>query len=198
MKEVLSIGQMLSVHARLRPNDLGAHDLDRSLTFAQWNRRACRLANALLGIGLKKGDRFAILAYNTLEWAEIYMAAAKAGLIALPINFRLVGSEVRFIIENAEASALIVQDELAGVVEEIRADLPVPTDKYIHFGKRACPSGYRDYEQLLGAASNSEPAQSVAADRSLDLDVHVRHDRQSQGCPPQQPQRCDACSGNRD
>ena len=111
MKDVLSIGQMLSVHARLRPNDLGAHDLDRSLTFAQWNRRACRLANALLGIGLKKGDRFAILAYNTLEWAEIYMAAAKAGLIALPINFRLVGSEVRFIIENAEASALIVQDD---------------------------------------------------------------------------------------
>src|ERR1700760_3989994 len=150
MKDVLNVGQMLSVHARLRPNDLGARDLDRSLTFAQWNRRACRLANALLGIGLKKGDRFAILAYNTLEWAEIYMAAAKAGLIALPINFRLVGSEVRFIIENAEASALIVQDELAGVVEEVRADLPVPTDNYIHFGKRACPSGYRDYEQLLG------------------------------------------------
>jgi fatty-acyl-CoA synthase len=162
MKDVLNNGQMLSVHARLRPNDLGARDLDRSLTFAQWNRRACRLANALLGLGLKKGDRFAILAYNTLEWAEIYMAAAKAGLVALPINFRLIGSEVRFIIENASASAVIVQDELAGVVEEIRADLPVATDNYIHFGKRACPPGYRDYEQLLGAASDSEPARSVA------------------------------------
>ena len=80
MKDVLNVGQMLSVHARLRPNDLGAQDLDRSLTFAQWNQRTCRLANALLGIGLKKGDRFAILAYNTLEWVEIYMAAAKAGL----------------------------------------------------------------------------------------------------------------------
>ena len=112
----------------------------------QWNRRACRLANALLGLGLKKGDRFAILAYNTLEWAEIYMAAAKAGLIALPINFRLVGPEVRFIIENADASALIVQDELVGVIEEIRADLPL--SHYIHFGKRACPRGYRDYEEL--------------------------------------------------
>jgi fatty-acyl-CoA synthase len=87
MKDVLNIDQMLSVHARLRPNDLGAQDLDRSLTFVQWNRRACRLANALLGIGLRKGDRFAILAYNALEWAEIYMAAAKAGLVALPINF---------------------------------------------------------------------------------------------------------------
>jgi fatty-acyl-CoA synthase len=162
MKDVLNIDQMLSVHARLRPNDLGAQDLDRSLTFVQWNRRACRLANALLGIGLKKGDRFAILAYNTLEWAEIYMAAAKAGLVALPINFRLIGSEVRFIVENADASAVIVQDELAEVVEEIRAALPIPSDNYIHFGKRACPPGYRDYEQLLGAASDCEPAQSVA------------------------------------
>src|SRR5271166_6378094 len=82
MKNVLNLGQMLSVHARLQPNALGARDLDRSLTFAQWNQRACRLANALLGIGLKPGDRFAIIAYNTLEWAEIYIAAAKAGLVA--------------------------------------------------------------------------------------------------------------------
>ena len=91
MKDLLNVGQMLSVHARLRPNDLGARDLERSLTFSQWNQRTCRLANALLGMGLKKGDRFAVLAYNTLEWAEIYMAASKAGLIVLPINFRLVG-----------------------------------------------------------------------------------------------------------
>ena len=132
------------------------------LTFVQWNRRACRLANALLGIGLKKGDRFAILAYNTLEWVEIYMAAAKGGLIALPINFRLVGPEVRFIIENANASAVIVQDELAGIIEEIRADLPGSSHNYIHFGKRACPPGYRDYEQLLDAASDREPAPLVA------------------------------------
>ncbi|WP_428493666.1 AMP-binding protein [Rhodopila sp.] len=44
----------------------GARDLDRSLTFGQWNERSCRLANALLGIGLDKGDRFAMLAYNSL------------------------------------------------------------------------------------------------------------------------------------
>ncbi len=163
MKELLHVGQMLSVHARLRPNDLGARDLERSLTFSQWNQRTCRLANALLGIGLKKGDRFAVLAYNTLEWVEFYMAAAKAGLIVLPINFRLVGPEIRFIIEDATPAALIVQDELAGAVEEIRTGLPIPSGNYIHFGARPCPPGYRDYEQLLGAASDGEPAQQAAA-----------------------------------
>src|SRR5579864_5763837 len=106
---------MLSVHARLAPQRLGARDLDRAMTFTQWNERSCRLANALLGLGLVKGDRIAILAYNCVEWCEIYAATAKAGLVALPINFRLVGKEVLYIVGNAEAAALIVQDELVGL-----------------------------------------------------------------------------------
>ena len=157
MKHLLNLGQMLSVHARLSPGRLGVRDLERSMSFATWNERACRLANALLGLGLSKGDRVAILAYNCVEWAEIYAATAKAGVVAVPINFRLVGKEARFIIENAEATALIVQDELLGVVEEIRAALPVAADRYIHFGQRRCPSGYRALEDLIGAASASEP-----------------------------------------
>src|SRR6201995_2751712 len=115
---------MLSVHARLAPQRLGARDLDRSMTFAQWNERSCRLDNALLGLGLNKGDRVAILSYNCFEWCEIFAATAKAGLVALPINFRLVGKEVEFIVNNAEAAAFIVQDELVGMVEEIRGSLP--------------------------------------------------------------------------
>ena len=161
MKHLLDLGQMLSVHARLSRDRLGARDLDRSLTFGQWNDRSCRLANALLGIGLAKGDRFAVLAYNSLEWLEIYAAAAKAGVIVVPINFRLVGPEVRFILQNAGAKALIVQDELASVAEAIRADLAIPDKNYIHFGQRPAPAGYRDYEALLGEASDGEPHQHV-------------------------------------
>jgi fatty-acyl-CoA synthase len=162
MKDLLNFGEMLSVHARLAPNRLGTRDLDRSMTFAQWNDRSCRLANALLGLGLVKGDRVAILAYNCVEWCEIFAAAAKAGLVALPINFRLVGKEVEFIVNNAEAAAFIVQDELAGVVEEIRAALPIKADHFIHFGNRRCPAGYRDYEDFLKAGSSGEPNQAIA------------------------------------
>ena len=46
----------------------------RAMTFRQWNQRSCQLANALLGLGLAKGDRVAVLAYNRVEWAEIYAA----------------------------------------------------------------------------------------------------------------------------
>ena len=161
MKDLLNFGQMLSVHARLSPDRIGARDLDRSMTFAQWNERSCRLANALLGLGLAKGDRVAILAYNCVEWCELFAATAKAGLVALPINFRLIGKEVQFILENAEAAALVVQDELEGVVEEIRNGLAIEPDRYIHFGARLCPEGYRDYEDFLASGSAREPEQRV-------------------------------------
>src|SRR6478735_2238415 len=153
---------MLSAHARITPNRVGARDLDRSMTFRQWNERSCRLANALLGLGLTKGDRVAVLAYNCVEWCEIFAATAKAGLVALPINFRLIGKEVQFIVDNAEASAFIVQDELIGVVEEIRNDLPITQDRFIHFGAHSCPAGYRAYEDFLATGSGREPSQIVA------------------------------------
>jgi len=161
VKDLLNFGQMLSVHARLSPNRVGARDLERSMTFSQWNDRSCRLANALLGLGLSKGDRVAILAYNCVEWCEIFAATAKAGLVALPINFRLIGKEIQFIVENAEASALIVQDELAGLVEDVRKDLSIKPDRFIHFGVSPCPAGYRAYEEFLAAGSVREPEQHV-------------------------------------
>jgi acyl-CoA synthetase (AMP-forming)/AMP-acid ligase II len=163
MKELLTIGQMLAVQARLSPDRIGARDLERSMTFQQWNQRSCCLANALLGLGLAKGDRVAVLAYNRVEWAEIYAATAKAGLVAVPINFRLVGPEIAYIVENAGASALIVEDDLAGALEEMRPHLPIPAGNLIHLGGAgACPAGYRSYEDLIAAAADSEPGQQVS------------------------------------
>ncbi len=162
MKDLLNFGQMLSVHARLSPDRIGARDLERSMTFAQWNERSCRLANALIGLGLSKGDRVAILAYNCVEWCEIYAATAKAGLVASPINFRLTAKEVQFIIENAEAAALIVQDELVDLAEQVRGDLSIGPDRFVHFGLRPSPAGYRAYEDILAAGSASEPEQRVS------------------------------------
>ena len=102
---LLNAGEILRAHARLRPEATGARDLERTLTYAQWNARACRLANALLGLGLAKGARVAVLSYNRLEWAEIYAAVAKAGLVAVPINFRLTAAEADYIIKDCEAAA---------------------------------------------------------------------------------------------
>jgi acyl-CoA synthetase (AMP-forming)/AMP-acid ligase II len=155
------VGEVLRANARLFPERVGARDLERAMTFRQWNARACRLANALLGLGLGKGDRVAVLAYNCVEWLEIYAATAKAGLVAVPVNFRLVGAEIRYIVENCEAGAFIVEDALVETVEQVRPDLSVPARHFIHFGAVRCPPGYRAYEDLLSAARDHEPDAKV-------------------------------------
>jgi acyl-CoA synthetase (AMP-forming)/AMP-acid ligase II len=164
MTPLLSMGESLSVSAALYPDRIGARDLSRSMTFRQWNERACRLANALLGLGLGKGDRVAVLAYNCVEWLEIYAAVAKAGLIVVPINFRLLGEDILFILENSGARAFIVQEELMPGIEEIRARLPVSERNLIQLscGEARPQSGITDYESLLSRGAPREPGIPVS------------------------------------
>lgn len=157
MGRLLNAGEVLARNAKLFPDKIGARDLERAMTFRQWNERACRLANGLCGLGLRKGDRVALLGYNCIEWLEIYAATAKAGLIAVPINFRLIAREIRYIVQDCGAKALIVQNSLIGPIEEIRTELDISESNFVVFGARNPIPGYRDYENFLSAAGASEP-----------------------------------------
>jgi fatty-acyl-CoA synthase len=160
LKSVLNLGEIVAAHARLRPQKIGARDSRRALTFAQWNSRACRLANALLGLGLQKADRVVLLAYNRLEWMEMYVALAKAGLVAVPVNFRLVGPEIKYIAEHCGARAFIVEDELMDRVEAIRNEFPIPDSGWIRIGDSARP-GWNGYEALIERGADTEPDQAL-------------------------------------
>src|SRR5262245_34202681 len=161
MTQLASIAEALGAYARLFPDRVGARDLDRAMSFRVWYQRSCRLANALRGLGLAKGDRVCILAYNCVEWLEIYAATALAGLIAVPINFRLVAPEIAFIAEDCEARAIIVQNDLLGAIESVRSGLACPESNYILFGTARRHPGYRDYEALISEASDTPPAEPV-------------------------------------
>jgi acyl-CoA synthetase (AMP-forming)/AMP-acid ligase II len=161
MRPVLNLGEIVAAHARLAPDKIGTRDSRRAMTFKQWNTRACQLGNALLGLGLKKGDRVALLAYNRVEWMEIYIGLAKAGLVAVPINFRLVTPEIQYIAEHCGAKALIVQDELAPQVEALRGKLAISDAAWVHIGA-ASPPGWTAYETLIARGSDKEPGVPVA------------------------------------
>jgi len=152
MSRLLTISDFVATHARVRPAKIGARDSKRALSYADWNSRASRLAGALLRLGLVKGDRVALLAFNAIEWLEIYVALARAGLVAVPINFRLVGPEISYIVGNSEARAFIVQEDLRAVVDGIRPELAIDQARYILFGADAHP-GWQEYEALIAAAS---------------------------------------------
>jgi acyl-CoA synthetase (AMP-forming)/AMP-acid ligase II len=151
MSRLLSLSDAIAAHARLYPRKIGTRDSKRALTFAEWDGRATRLANGLSALGLAKGDRVGLLAYNCVEWMEIYVALARAGLVAVPINFRLMAPEIAYILAHSEARAVIVQDDLVDRIEAIRAELPLPAGNYIQFGA-AAPPGWQAYEALIDAA----------------------------------------------
>ncbi len=160
MTHLLTLSDAIAAHARLQPQRIGTRDSRRALTFAAWDERASRLANALLGLGLAQGERVALLAYNCVEWMEMYVAIARAGLVAVPINFRLLGPEIAYIVENCEARALIVQEELRERIEPLRQIVPLGTGCYIHFGADA-PAGWTSYEALIAGASAQAPTVTV-------------------------------------
>ena len=163
---LLTLAESVAAHARTQPRKIGLRDSKRALTYAQWDERATRLANGLLGLGLAKGDRVALLAYNAAEWLEIYVALARAGLVAVPVNFRLAGPEIAYIVQHSGARAMIVQEALRAVVEAQRAELPIEPQRYVLFGAEAAPAGWQGYEALIAAAPATPPAADV---RSEDL-----------------------------
>jgi fatty-acyl-CoA synthase len=164
MNRLLTVADAVAAHARLTPHKLGARDSRRALSFARWHERSSRLANGLLSLGLTKGDKVALLAYNCVEWMEIYVALARVGLVAVPINFRLTSSEIAYIAEHSEARVFVVQDELIERVEPIRSELSIDQNKYIQLGEvigENCTTGWISYERLIERSSQEMPSVQV-------------------------------------
>jgi acyl-CoA synthetase (AMP-forming)/AMP-acid ligase II len=166
--------EVLRVNGFKWPNKIGVKDLYKAYTFKEWDERACRLANALADMGMKKGDRLAVLGYNCVEWMEIYAAAAKGGFICVPIMFRLSQREMEYNINHSEAKVFIVQggkDPRSGKghpwiheVNQMKENLPT-VEKYVSFGvDNPRHDGYLSYEDAIAKATPEEPATRVEAD----------------------------------
>jgi acyl-CoA synthetase (AMP-forming)/AMP-acid ligase II len=165
MSRWLHVGEILRINATLYPDKEGVADLYRSLTFKQWNERCNRLANALMAKGLKKGDRIAKIAFNSLEWMEFYGACAKGGFVAVPIMFRLTPNEYTYIVNDAECAAFIVEKPFVEGVNAAKEDLTtIPADRYIYMGEGPAPAGYTHLEDLFAMGSPEEPPVKVNHD----------------------------------
>ncbi len=155
----LNLGEILRVNAVKFPQAIAFCDSTRRFTFPQTNLRVNRLANALAGLGIGKGDKVSCFMENSIEICEIYLACAKLGAMINPINFRLVGPEVEYIVNNADAKVMIVDEEFVPMVTEIRGNLSKVTD-FIVVGN-LCPDCL-EYEALLADAGDDEPQVAVA------------------------------------
>jgi len=152
----MNLGQILKVNAKKFPDTVALKDRKRYFTYPETNRRVNRLAHSLLSLGLEKGDKVAVLMENSIEITEIYLATAKTGLVIVPINFRLVGPEIEYIVNNSEACAFIADEEFASEVDGIKPKLKnISADRYIVVGKSR--EGYREYDAFIADSPETEP-----------------------------------------
>jgi acyl-CoA synthetase (AMP-forming)/AMP-acid ligase II len=124
------------------------------ITYKEMNDRVNRLANVLIGLGLKKGDRVTILSENTYKYMEVYFGAAKAGLSVTPLNFRLSDGELTHIINDSEASLYLAGGGSEERSLELRKDLK-GIKTWISLDRKN--DGYLFCEDLLKNASNTDP-----------------------------------------
>ena len=129
---------------------------DRSLARTTWGevyRRSRRLANALTGMGLGRGDRVATLLWNQSEHMEAYLGVPSAGGVLHTLNLRLHPDEITYIANHAGDRFLIVDDVLLPVYEKFRDRVKFERVIVVPFGGGATPDGFLGYEELLAQAS---------------------------------------------
>jgi long-chain acyl-CoA synthetase len=136
----------------------------KRVTFSEFNVRVNRLINALHDMGVKKGDVVGILAWNCLEYTDIYGATMKGGFIASPFNPRLKVDEFDYIINYSEASTLFVGPELLGMAGSLRPRLP----RVKNFISLEGPAPVMiDYNDLLASSRSQEPVVDIDEDDPL-------------------------------
>ena len=113
------IGFWLTQRERLSGEREALVQGERRLTYRELNRRVNRLAAWLSQAGLKKGDRCAYLAYNGIEVVELIFAAAKLGLILVPLNWRLAAKELAFILSDSGTETLFFDVDFTKTVQAL-------------------------------------------------------------------------------
>ena len=120
---------------------------DRRITYRHLKERVNALAKGLLDLGLGKGDIVALLLYNCSEFVETTFAVNKIGAIWLPLNFRLVGEELAYILNNGDAKILISEADFYETLTRVKDKLPMIKD-YVAVGK-SIPPGWKSYDEIV-------------------------------------------------
>ncbi len=143
------LGDLLRRNAKLFPGKTGIIDYDTGdqFTFSEFDRRVNRVANGLLGLGLKKGDRVGIMQVNSHQFLEVMFACFKTGMVITPVNLRLAGPEISYILNNAGASALIYGLPFKPLVDSFRRELE-SVKHFICIGSGAADGASMPYQDL--------------------------------------------------
>lgn len=143
------------------PNKIAFIQGDRRETWKDFDAKTNRIANGLLSLGLKKGERVAISGFNSIEWMESYIGASKIGLVPVNLNPRFLEDEISYILDDSDSVVLFIEDRWIDTIEKIKdrlSDL-----KYIivynapGYSKREISKSMINYEDFIKEYSANKP-----------------------------------------
>ncbi len=153
-----TIGAALSRSARKHGNKLALAFEGRRWRYAELNRAVNRVANRLLATGLTPGDRLAVYGKNSDAYVIAWLAATRAGLVHVPINFALSADELRYILEQSGAAGLLSDSSLADNVTRASAGLDLALAGTLHARDGA---GFDVLEAALEEGDDDEPEVAI-------------------------------------
>ena len=151
----MNVGSLVPRHARYRPHHPALVCGDTRLNWAELSARVNRLANALIALGMTKGDTLAVVLPNCVEVLEVYWAAIQIGVVLVPLSPLLRGAALASLLRDSESTAVLLGCSLADEVSAIRAAVP-GVRHFITVG--ALCDGYHDYATLVAAHGAIAPA----------------------------------------
>lgn len=151
----MNVGSLIARHAQYRPQHTGVVFEDQRLSFLEFNQHVNRLANALLNLGVKKGDKVATILPNCLELLESYWAIVKIGAVIVPLSQLLRGKGLLNLLRDSDTSTLITNSCVASEINSIRPELKdIPAERYV---STDIAEGYQSYAALTEPAGSDEP-----------------------------------------
>ncbi len=153
----MNLADGLRINSWRFPDKAAAVFEDRRGSYSELNARANQLAHAILKRKFPRQSKFSIIMYNNIEFLEIYHGLTRAAMISVPINFRLVPSEMEYIINNSDAVGLFVGVELFDNLQLENLPEISRENVFVIGPKDQTPQGFLNYEDLLGDNPTHEP-----------------------------------------
>jgi long-chain acyl-CoA synthetase len=158
------ITEFLDLSAMLVPERTAIAFEGKRYSYAQLRERVNRLADSLNRLGLKKGDRAAILEVNCNEYVEACFGVVKAGGIFVPLNFRIREDELIYLVNKAEPKILFIGSRYVDMVNKVRSKLP-SVEHFIVIGGQQ--EGMESYDQLIAAGSAEDKSFAELGDEDI-------------------------------
>ena len=115
------MGDVLKTATHKTPDHIALLYQEESYTYRRLSSEANRLSNALTHLGISKGEKVALYLPNIPEYVVSYFACTKIGAVIVPINTRFQGEEIRYVLENSDAVAVIVSDHYRETLESMQS-----------------------------------------------------------------------------